>query len=119
MTILEPNRAGKVRKLNAMLAFAVSSLIVVALLSLAAYNDTVDLSHGIKMAEREHKAALNLNAELKNELYKLTDIKLLRSAAQKGGLVSVTDPGYIEVSPVRGIASEGVSGTAPLAAAGE
>ena len=108
MTILEPNKAVRIKKLNLMLATAVSALIVVALLSLAAYNDTVNLTRGIKMAEREHKATLNLNAELKNELYKLTDIKLLKSAASNGGLVAVTNPEYIEVS-----------GAAPLAAAGE
>ena len=106
MTILEPNKAKRTKKINVMLFGTVSALFGLALLSLVVYNNTVNLSRGIKTAEREYKAELNANAELKNELFKSTDMKMLRTAAGHEGLVVVTNPEYIEVS-----------GAVPLAAA--
>lgn len=100
MTIIEPNK--NKRRVNRFLLLSTLSLFSVALLSIFIYNQTVNLSHGLAQSERDYKAALTRNAELKDVRYTMTDVKNLRHTAELIGFVKIKNPEYFEVgaSPV-------------------
>lgn len=103
MTIIGPNKAAKVA--NHMLILSLASLLVIAVVSIFVYNQTVNLTHEVKTKERDHQALLTENAELKNSRYNMTDIKNLTVAARTAGLVKPIDIEYIERNEIPSLAS--------------
>lgn len=94
MTILEPNKS--TTRVNKFFVCSVSALIAVALWSIFVYNQTVNVAHSITSYEKEYKLLLAKNAELKNRIYAVTDVKALRQFAAGRGLVPVKSPEYVE-----------------------
>lgn len=94
MTIIQPNRSS--RGINLVFTASMLALLATASWSIVLYNGTVNITHDIAAKEREYKALLGKNAELKNTFYALTDANNLRRAAESAGLRAIARPEYIE-----------------------
>lgn len=81
------------------------ALLVAASWSIVLYNNTVNVAHDTAAKEREYKALLGKNAELKNTFYALTDANNLRRAAESAGLRAIARPEYVEEGHVPALAA--------------
>ncbi|MDO8585070.1 MAG: hypothetical protein Q7R85_03045 [bacterium] len=94
MTIIQPNRTNRLT--NIVFAMSLLALLGVATWSIMLYNKTVNITHDISEKDQEYQALLAKNAELKNTLYTITDVKNLRRAAEALGFAPITRPEYVE-----------------------
>ena len=95
MTIIEPN---KNKKTVAKLLWGGGALLFgIAIWSVMVYNETVNIEQAIKIKDTELHETKAKNIELQNTLYALTDVRRLREAADRAGLMRVEKPEYIEI----------------------
>ncbi len=99
MTIIEPNKNIKKKRSNWFLAGSIAALFGVAIWSIITYNETVNLSHSIKISEAKIRELSAQNAELKNSEFQTTDTKRLHLVAAERGLVKIEHPRYLGVDP--------------------
>jgi|SRR3989344_5327722 len=95
MTIIQPN------KNKTKLRYYVAVLIVIvfagASLNIIFYSSTVDLKHKISNTEKEFHEFEVRNAELKNEIYSITNPKSFEFELLSDGLVLDKNPAYLEL----------------------
>lgn len=93
MTFIEPNK----NKFNiSILTFLTVILILTgALLSIFAYNQNVRLNHFLNSYQKEVEGLQVANANLKNQLYGILDLKNAEELARDLGLVKEKRPEYL------------------------
>jgi len=94
MTIIEPNKAKY--SYNPSLLLLALSLIGLVLCNIYIYNENVGLKHSISAGSRNLQELQVANAELKNELYKITDISNLTALVKANNLIKEIRPKYFE-----------------------
>lgn len=103
MTIIEPNKNR--RRVDILFWGSIALLLGVALWSISVYNQTVNLSHELRLSEDRERTLEAENAELKNERYSLINSKQLHAIASAHGLVKATRPEYLEIAPGNALAN--------------
>jgi hypothetical protein len=94
MTIIEPNKANySYGPAVFMTLFLLASLTGVYIYF---YSESVNLKHSIFEDSKNLQALQVSNAELKNQLYQITDLTNLDSIIESGKLVKDNKPEYIE-----------------------
>ena len=91
-------KKSKYRKLNLLIIIVGLALLVVSLSNVFIYNKIVILQHRLKSNEKDLRELRVANVNLKNQLYKLLDIKNINQLSQKEGLIKVQKPQYLEVN---------------------
>ena len=86
-------------KLNLLIIIVGLALLVISLSNVFVYNKIVNLQHRFKNIENNIQELQLVNADLKDQLYKLLDTNNLGQLSQKAGLVKVQKPQYIEINP--------------------
>ena len=95
MTIIQPKHHKF--KINLLLAGLILAMLAMAYWSISMYTQTVDLRHLLRSQEEELQKVKVANAEIKNELYSLTDYKNLTSMSEERGLVRINSTDYVEI----------------------
>lgn len=91
MTIIEPNK----NKSNLLIALTVGLIILGAVLTIFAYNQSVRFSHALSDQRKSIDSLQVKNAELKNQLYAILDIQKVDQLAEKLGLIKERKPEYL------------------------
>ncbi len=94
MTIIEPNKARY--SYNLSLLLLALSLVGLVLCNIYIYNENVSLRHSISGGSKNLQELQVTNAELKNELYRITDISNLTNLVRINNLIKETRPKYFE-----------------------
>lgn len=96
MTIIQPHKnSGKSKILT---LFLLLGVFAAAGQSILFYNQLVDLRHEVKQAQQDLSQAEVTNAELKNNLYGLTDNKNLQSLLNGQSLILDNNPQYVKMT---------------------
>ncbi|MBI3638490.1 hypothetical protein HY227_01985 [Candidatus Wolfebacteria bacterium] len=95
MTIIQP-RKNNIGKTNILTASLMTILILAAISGMFLYNSLVNLRHDVIRKKIEIGKAEVLNAELKNNFYKLVDAKNLESFTKTSSLVLEKNPEYVK-----------------------
>lgn len=95
MTIIEPKK-NKIT-FNLFLIGLIFSLSLMAFWSVYIYNQTVELGHALSSGEEKLQELKVANADIKNQLYILTDSKNLTKLGEERGLVKIRVPQYFEL----------------------
>ena len=72
--------------------------MIFALGNIFFYNKVVNLLYLISTEGEEVQNLQTSNAELKNQLYQITDPQKLQALAQERGLIKIKNPDYLEVN---------------------
>lgn len=73
------------------------SMCAVFVVGIVAYNGMLDVRHQFSALRDRVEKLQTANAELKNDLYALTDAKTLSAVALRLGLVAEQNPQYLNV----------------------
>ena len=98
MTIIQPNKNSK--KINLFIFGLTMTTVVVAFWGVFIYNQLINLRHELVNQENNLQKAEVMNAELKNNLYQLTDTKNLETSANQNSLVLEKNPQYLKNEPL-------------------
>lgn len=94
MTILQPNKNKfRISFLLVGLVFAAAAAVIG---NIYLYNGIVAAKHSLTAASKSLEQSQVINADLKNQLYKILDFDNLKKTAEKLSLVRVTRPSYLE-----------------------
>ncbi len=96
MTIIQPYKS--TYKINFLIFILMFVSIGVAVFGMFIYNQLVNLRHEISKYETNLSRAEVKNAELKNNLYSITDANKLESLADTQGLVLDKNPEYVKTA---------------------
>lgn len=94
MTIIQPSSS---KKLIHFLAVFFIILLIGGLFYIYQYNQLVSLKHRLAALEKNYIQAQMLNADLKTQLYQLTDTEILKSIAAEKGLIMDIKPHYLNL----------------------
>jgi len=94
MPIIQPNKNDK--KINLFIFGMTAATIIIAVWGVFIYNQLINLRHEVIRQENKIQKAEVLNAELKNNLYQLTDTKNLETSANQNNLVLEKKPQYVK-----------------------
>lgn len=95
MTIIQPN---KYRSLKHFLIILFLILLAGGVFYIYEYNKFVDVRYQADFFKEQIIKAQALNADLKNQLYQITDPANLQSLAQKQGLFLEKKPDYLKLA---------------------
>ncbi len=93
MTIIEPNK--NKFKINTLKAFIVGLILMEAMFGIFSYNKNVKSEYWLTQTTRANEALRIKNADLKNQLYALTDFQNASDVAIKLGLIKEGRPEYL------------------------
>ncbi len=93
MTIIEPNKNSLLQ--GAFLHFAGLFLFLVVL-SIYFYNLNVNLKFSVSMQEKTIQQLEASNADMRNEMYRILDIRNLTALIQEQNLIQDRNPDYLE-----------------------
>jgi hypothetical protein len=99
MTIVQPHK-NNLTAAKISILFLTTALITSVLGWMFFYNQFVNLRHDLEAAELTISKAEVENAELKNDLYKIIDVKNLEVLAQERSLVVDKNPKYFKLERV-------------------
>lgn len=96
MTVIQPNKNSIA---GVGLFFVLGAILCLGILvEVFAYSQTVSLKHDIIQLSSEIEEMRLMSAELKNDLYKITDQKNLDALAKELGLVQDKNPKWVFAS---------------------
>ncbi|MDP3729842.1 MAG: hypothetical protein Q8R26_03830 [bacterium] len=95
MTIIEPHKHNPYR---AYVIYAGIGFCGIAVLGIFLYNANVRLKHVVSVQERTLQQLEASNAELRNHVYAVLDLRNLTKLIQDYNLVSDKNPSYIEAN---------------------
>jgi hypothetical protein len=93
MTIIEPNKS---HFLQSSLLYFAGAMLVLMVAGIYFYNLNVSLKYGISMQEKEIRQLETANADLRNEMYRILDVRNLSAVIQKRNLIQDKNPDYME-----------------------
>ncbi len=94
MTIIQLNKNN--HKKNFLISILMMVSIVAAVWGVFLYNQLVSFRHEVKKQENNIRQAEVQNAELKNNLYGIIDVKNLKSSTDSQSLILDKDPEYVK-----------------------
>lgn len=94
MTILQPNK-NKFR-ISPLLVGLILAVAAAAVFNIYLYNVVVAAKHSLSETKELLEKDQVVNADFKNELYKILDFNNLKKAAEKLALVKDNRPAYLE-----------------------
>lgn len=94
MTIIEPHKA--TYSYSSRILYALFTLAALVCLNIYFYNENVSLKHSISADSKNLQGLQVANAELKSQLYAVTDLSNLNVIAKGKNLVKETKPQYLE-----------------------
>ena len=94
MTIIQPNKNNQ--KINILVSALATTTVIAAVLGVFLYNQLINIRHEISRQEENLQKIEVANAELKNNLYQITDAKNLETSAAQNGLVLEKKPQYLK-----------------------
>lgn len=95
MTIIEPN---KNHLLQSTLMYFAGAMLVLVVIGIYFYNLNVTLKYGITMQEKEVNRLEAANADMRNEMYRVLDVRNLTAVIQERNLIQDKNPDYMEYS---------------------
>lgn len=95
MTIIEPN---KNHFLQSTLMYLAGAMLVLVITGIYFYNLNVSLKYDISMQEKEINRLESANADMRNEMYRVLDVRNLGAVIQQRNLVQDKNPDYMEYS---------------------
>jgi len=95
MTILEPKKNKIIA--NPFLTGLLLIFFILTLWSVIIYNQVVDLRYSLGGQTDQLQRLKVANADLKNQLYSLTNIQQLNQLAESKGLVKISAPRYFKL----------------------
>lgn len=93
MTIIEPNK--NKFKLNFLLILVIGFILAEAVLSIFAYNKSVQISYSLSENKKAIEELRASNADFKNQLYSVLDLENAPELAAKFGLIKEGKPEYL------------------------
>lgn len=87
----------KNKKLNSLIIFFGVFLLAISVGNVFVYNQTVNWQLLIKNKEKELRGIRFFNAELKNQIYKILDVKNITESLKARGLVKIKNPDYLKI----------------------
>ena len=96
MTIIQPNKNNK--KANLMAFGLTMAMVIMVAIGVSFYNQLINLRHEIASQETNLQKVEVTNAELKNNLYRLTDNENLQALATDKNLVLEKNPKYVKIN---------------------
>ncbi len=94
MTIAKPKNK-KIRKLIIIASF---TLIIFTLSNVFVYNKIVNLQHLIAVQTKDLENFKLADADLKNKLYQILDLKNLGELAKDLGMIKINNPEFLEIN---------------------
>ncbi len=94
MTIAR-NKNKKIRKWIIIAGFA---LIIFTLSNVFVYNKIVNLQHLITIQTKDLEGLKLADADLKNKLYQILDLKNLSELAKDLGMIKIKNPEFLEIN---------------------
>lgn len=94
MTIIQPNKNDN--KLNFLISFSISGLVVFAVWGIFLYNQMVNFRHEFSNLEKVVQQKEVENAELKNNLFQTTDTRNLETLVNQKSLILDKKPEYVK-----------------------
>lgn len=94
MTIIEPNKAKY--SYNPAILTMLLLLVILGCSHIYFYNESVGLKHLISEESKNLQELRVVNAELKNQLYKITDLSSLDSVVESRNLIKDKKPEYLK-----------------------
>ncbi len=91
MTIIEPN---KKYFLQASLLYFAAALLAFSIIGIYFYNLNVNLKYSMSMQEKEISRLETANADLRNQMYKILDLRNLTAVIQQRNLIQDKNPDY-------------------------
>lgn len=98
MTIIQPNKSKETRYWALIITTLAASSLGLVLYVASLYSKTVDLKHNIAGVEENIQKDRVINAEIKSQLFKMTDPELLSDAAKQKGLIEDKNPKWVFAS---------------------
>jgi len=95
MTIVKPNSQKNESAWKLVFSLAGIALVASVIFCGFIYSKTVGLKHEISSHKESVKAERTANAELKNDLFKMTDPQMLEAIAEEKGLVEDKNPQWV------------------------
>lgn len=95
MTIIEPNKNSL---FQGAFAYLTGALLFLVVFSIYFYNLNVNLKFQVSMQEKAIQEMEASNADMRNEMYRILDIRNLTALIQKQNLVQDKNPDYLEYS---------------------
>lgn len=89
MTVIQPN---KIKSVLAIIIGLSLVLFLVAFVNIYVYSKTVSLKYDASKLEKNLESLRVENAELKNDLYQLVDLKKLENLAKEKGMIQDKNP---------------------------
>lgn len=93
MTIIEPN---KNYFLQSSLMYFAGAMLALMIAGIYFYNLNVTLKYGVSMQEKELRALETANADLRNEMYRILDVRNLTAVIKDRNLIQDKNPDYLE-----------------------
>jgi len=98
MTIVKPKKQRNESVWKMALLLSGTALIASIIFCGFIYSKTVGLKHEILSHKESVKAERTANAELKNDLFKMTDPQMLEAIAEEKGLIEDKNPQWVFAS---------------------
>lgn len=93
MTIIEPN---KKYFLQSSLLYFAAVLLVLIVAGIYFYNLNVNLKYSVSLQEKEISKLETANADLRNEMYRILDVRNLTAVIKQRNLIQDKNPDYLE-----------------------
>ena len=93
MTIIEPNKNDV---FQGAFAYFIGTMLFLVILSIYFYNLNVNLKFSVSVQEKDIQQLEASNADMRNEMYRILDIRNLTALIQKQNLIQDKNPDYLE-----------------------
>lgn len=93
MTIIEPDKNYFLQ--NSLLYFA-AALMVLMVSGIYLYNLNVNLKYGVSMQEKQIEQLESANSDMRNEMYRILDVRNLTAVIQSRNLIQDRNPDYLQ-----------------------
>lgn len=93
MTIIEPNKS---YFLQSSLLYFAGALLVLMVTGIYFYNLNVNLKYSVSMQEKEMRRLETANADMRNEMYRILDVRNLTAVIKERNLIQDRNPDYLE-----------------------
>jgi cell division protein FtsL len=98
MTIIQPNKHKNRKAANALIICLGVAAFGVAAVTVFSYSRVAGLKHEVSVLGSEIDKAKSANAELKNNLFRMTDPQSLEAIAAEKGLIEDRNPKWVFAS---------------------
>lgn len=93
MTIIEPN---KNYFLQSSLLYFAAAMLALMVAGIYLYNLNVTLKYGVSMQEKAIRQLETANADMRNEMYRILDVRNLSAVIKDRNLIQDKNPDYLE-----------------------